>query len=135
MSFALSAPLQEAVFGALSADAALAQLVGDSIFDAPPQGAMPAIHVALGPENVRDASDGTGAGAWHAFVVSVVTEQAGFQAAKQAAGAISDVLHDAELTLTRGRLVGLWFHKARAKRERDGLRRIDLTFRARVQDS
>lgn len=49
--------------------------------------------------------------------------------------AISDALIDAQLVLGRGRLVGLRFVKAQARRRDEGrVRRIDLTFRARVED-
>lgn len=134
MSYAVSAALQAAVYGALQADAALEALVGEAIYDALPAGSAPPLYVALGPEQVKDASDGTGAGAWHDLTVSVVTEAAGFHGAKAAAAAVSDVLHGAALTLTRGRLVGLWFRKAKAGRASGGLRRIDLSFRARVEE-
>lgn len=133
MSYAGAAPLQAAVYQALQSDAALAAFVGDKVYDAIPQGPLPGLYVALGPETVKDASDGNGAGAWHDFTVSVVTETAGFQGAKDAAAAVSDALSGATLALSRGRLVGLWFRKAKAARETGGLRRIDLTFRARVE--
>lgn len=135
MSYGVSGALQAAVYQALAADAGLAALVGANIFDALPAGPLPALYVSLGPETVRDASDVTGDGALHDFAISVVTDQAGFQAAKDAAAAVSDALDGAALTLARGRLVGLWFRKARATRETGGLRRIDLTFRARVEDT
>jgi hypothetical protein len=67
-------------------------------------------------------------------VVSVVSSAAGFQAAKAVAVAVSDSLVDAELVLARGRLVGLRFVRAVARRLDEGrARRIDLTFRARVE--
>lgn len=135
MSYALSGPLQTAVFAALQSDDTLAALVGDNIFDALPNGKLPKTYVALGPETVTEAGDGSDDGAWHNFVVSVVTQTAGFLAAKQAAGAISDALHEADLMLGRGHLIGLWFRKAKATRETGGIRRIDLTFRARVEDN
>ncbi|KUF11936.1 DUF3168 domain-containing protein [Pseudoponticoccus marisrubri] len=135
MTYALSGPLQAAVYARLSGDAALDALVGDHVYDALPAGPLPALYVALGPERVRDASDGSDGGALHDFIVSVVTGSAGFQGAKQAAAAISDALCGAEMTLSRGQVVGLWFLKAKAARETGGLRRIDLTFRARVEDS
>lgn len=134
MSYALAAPLQMAVYQRLVTDAALDALVGGNVFDAVPQGTLPRLYVALGPETVEDASDTSGAGAWHEFVISVVTENAGFQTAKEAAAAVSDALDRANLELARGRLVGLWFRRAKAARE-SGLRRIDLTFRARVEDA
>ena len=52
------------------------------------------------------------------------------------ATAISDVLVDADLTLSRGSLVGLYFVSAKARRVQDSdVRRIDLKFRARVEDN
>ncbi|UXX81638.1 DUF3168 domain-containing protein [Roseovarius pelagicus] len=135
MSYAASAALQAAIYGRLTSDAAIGALVGDAIYDALPAGPLPDTYVALGPEDVRDRSDASGGGAWHRFIISVVTEEAGFHAAKTLAAAIGDALVDASLVLDRGRLVGLHFHRARAKRESGGqTRRIDLTFRARVDD-
>ena len=135
MTYAVSAALQAAVFQALTGDAPLGALVGANIFDALPAGPLPGLYVSLGPETVREASDQTGGGALHDFDVSVVTDGTGFHAAKAVAGAVSDALDGAALSLARGRLVGLWFRKARATRESGGLRRIDLTFRARVEDA
>lgn len=136
MSYGVSAALQQAVFQRLQGDATLNSLVGSSIFDAAPSGTVPTTYVSLGPEDVSDASDKTGAGAVHEFTVSVVTESAGFSAAKNVAAAISDTLVDAPLALSRGTLISLRFLKARAKRVQDGdIRRIDLRFRARVEDN
>ncbi|PQO22346.1 DUF3168 domain-containing protein [Rhodobacteraceae bacterium WD3A24] len=134
MSYAISRALQEAVYQHLAADAALAALVGGVIHDAVPPGEAPSLYVLLGPEEVRDRSDVTGPGADHDFTVSVVSDAAGFDAAKQTAAAVSDALVDAPLSLTRGRLVGLWFRRARAERRDGGTRRrIEMTFRARVE--
>ena len=136
MSYGVSAALQAAVFQQLFTDPTLVALVGSNIFDALPAGSVPSLYVALGPEKVSDASDQTGGGALHELTVSVVTESAGFAAAKDAAAAISDALVDADLTLARGTLVGLRFHKATAARVGTGdTRRIDLIFRARVCDA
>jgi hypothetical protein len=135
MSYALSGPLQAAVFARVSGDAVVAGLVGDAVYDAPPPGVLPSLYVSLGPEVVRDRSDKTGAGAEHEFTLSVMSDAAGFAAAKAVAGAVSDALAGADLLLTRGRLVGLWFLRAKAARVGSGeRRRIDLTFRARVED-
>lgn len=134
MSYAAGAALQAAVYQRLMADAALAALIGPAVFDAVPQGPVPGTYVTFGPEEAREAGDLSGGGAEHRFVVSVVTDAPGFRGAKAVAGAVSDALAGAELVLARGRLVGLWFDRARARREeRAGLRRIDLTFRARVE--
>lgn len=135
MSYGVSAALQVAVFQALSTDVTLGGLVGQAIYDAVPSGTLPDLYVRLGSEEVKDASDGSGAGAVHRFGVSVITTTAGFARAKEAAAAVSDALHEADLTLLRGRLVSLRFEKAKAARiDAVSARRIDLTFRARVQD-
>lgn len=134
MSYGTAAALQAAVYQRLMADAALAALVGGAIHDSAPPGPITGTYVTLGPEDVRDASDKTSAGARHDFVVSVVSDESGFRQAKEAAVAVSDALTGATLILGRGRLVGLWFLRARARRVGDAdQRRIDLTFRARVE--
>ncbi|MCY4336256.1 MAG: DUF3168 domain-containing protein [Litoreibacter sp.] len=135
MSYAVSAALQTAVYGALNASSALNALIGNAVYDAEPAGKLPASYVSLGGERARDRSDKSGAGAVHEFDIAVVTEAEGFLTAKQIAAAVSDALVGADLNLSRGRLVFLNFARARAARAEKGrIRRIDLTFRARVQD-
>lgn len=135
MSYGVSGALQAAVFTALSADTALATLVGTAIYDAVPVGTVPVIYLLLGSESVREASDVSGEGAVHMFTVSVITTNPGFTSAKAAAGAVSDALQDADLTLSRGSLVSLRFERAVAQRiDSASARQIDLRFRARVQD-
>lgn len=129
MSYGVAAALQAAVYQRL-----VVELSGVPVHDALPSGVGTGTFVLLGPEDVLDASDKTGGGAEHRFVISVISDAAGFQEAKEIAGAISDVLVGADLVLTRGRLVGLSFVKAVARRLDQGAnRRIDLTFRARVE--
>jgi hypothetical protein len=135
MSYGVAAALQAAVYQRLAADPTLADLIGEAIYDVVPTAELPPTYVSLGPEDVRDASDKTGAGALHYLTITVVTEEAGFAQAKAAAGAISDALTDAPLVLDRGRLIGMWFDRARARRVgAKDQRRIDLRFSARVQD-
>lgn len=135
MSYGVGAALQAAIYQRLIADGAVNALVSGAIHDSIPPGTVTGTYVSIGPEDVRDASDQVGRGAVHDFTVSVVTDQAGFQAAKAVAAAVSDALTGASLPLMRGRLVGLWFVAARARRvEKADVRRIDLTFRARVED-
>lgn len=135
MSYGSAAALQAAIYQRLVDDGSLALLVGDAIYDVVPAGELPLTYVSLGAEEVRDASDKTGRGALHYLTISVVTVEAGFAQAKAAACAISDALVGTPLTLSRGRLVGLWFDRARARRvgAKDE-RRIDLRFAARVED-
>lgn len=137
MSYGMAAALQSAVYQHLLADTGVSALVGTAIYDALPNGDLPQTYVSLGPENVRDRSDSSGDGALHRFTVSVVTESAGFGAVKSVAAAVGDALTGADLTLSRGRLVGLWFERAAARRSGKAgrVRRIDLRFRARVEDS
>src|SRR6056297_548191 len=134
MSYAVAAALQGAVYQRLQGDAGLSVLVGDRVYDAVPKGRLPDLYVALGPERAVDASDKTGRGAWHEFVVSVISDDAGFQSAKEVSAAVCDALIDADLGLERGRLVALNFKRAVAQREKAGRRRVDLIFRARVED-
>ncbi|WP_323764900.1 DUF3168 domain-containing protein [Marinovum sp.] len=136
MSYAVAAALQEAVYQKLAGDAALGAIVGSAIYDAVPAGTLPPIYVTLGAETARDRSDMTGQGAAHDLRISVITEAQGFQQAKQAAAAVSDALGAVPQTLSRGRLVGLFFRQAKAALDRSsGTRRIDMIFRARVEDN
>ncbi|ATQ54408.1 MULTISPECIES: DUF3168 domain-containing protein [Paracoccus] len=136
MSYAATAALQAAVYQVLREDDALHALVGDAIYDAMPVAAPAGTYVSLGPEEVRDAGDMTAAGSQHDFVVSVLSgsdDANGFSAVKAAAVAVSDALETARIGLARGRLAGLWFLRAKARRAENGAgRRVDLTFRARI---
>ena len=136
MSYGSAAALQTAIYQHLAADSALDAVVSGAIYDAVPAGSLPDLYVSIGPEDARDMSDVSSGGALHVFTISVIENGAGFARAKAAAAAISDALIDAALTLTRGTLVYLRFDRARARRVQSGeLRRIDLTFRALVDDT
>jgi Protein of unknown function (DUF3168) len=130
MSYGATAALQTAIYQQLAGATALA---GVAIYDAVPP--SPAgTFVLVGPEEVRDASDKSGAGAEHQIVISVISDGTGFLTAKTVAAAISDELTGAALTLTRGVLVSLLFLRASARRIDEGeVRRVDLTFRARIE--
>lgn len=130
MSYGAAAALQAAVFQHLSDDPALS---GVAIYDAVPPGPS-GTFVLVGPEEVLDASDKSGAGAEHRLLVSVISDGSGFLAAKTIAADVSDALTGAGLVLARGRLVSLLFQRAAARRIDEGeVRRIDLTFRARIE--
>lgn len=133
MSYAAAAALQVAIYGRLSGWPALA---GVAVVDAMPTGTAPETFVLIGPEAVVDQSDKTGAGAEHRFEVAVISTDTGFLSAKTAAAAVSDALVGAglALTLATGHLVGISFLRATARRLDEGAtRRIDLTFRARIE--
>ncbi|MBK0326996.1 DUF3168 domain-containing protein [Rhodobacteraceae bacterium F11138] len=137
MSYGMAAAFQSAVYQRLVGDVTIGDLVGGAVFDALPPGEIPSLYITLGPETVRDKSDKSSNGALHVFIVSVVTDGAGFAKAKVVAAAVSDALVDGELALDRGSVVGLWFDRATARRTgRAGrVRRIDLRFRARLEDN
>lgn len=127
MSYAISAALQAALYERL------AGTVGVPVHDAAPD-ATTGTWVLIGPEEVRDRSDGSGAGAEHRLVISVLSDAEGFLQAKTIAAGISDALVS-PLGLGRGRVVSQVFERASAKRLDAGrVRRIDLTFRVRVED-
>ena len=135
MTYALAAGLQAAVYDRLARDPDLRAL-RVAVHDALPAGTPPGTFAVLGPEEALDRSDASGAGAEHRLRVSVYSNAAGFQGAKEAAAAVSDALLAPEVPeLPRGRVVGVWFQRAVAVRERTGgARRIDLIFRIRVED-
>lgn len=137
MSYLAACDMQAMIWQALREDAALAALVGDAIYDAMPVAPPSGPYVALGPEDVTDAGDISAPGARHDFIVSVIEggEAGGFGAVKAAAEAAVAALDGAMPVpaLPGARLVGIWFRRAVARRaEQGGARRVDLTFRARV---
>lgn len=134
MTYAMGGSLQMAVYSRLAADAAIDAAVDGAIYDAVPD-AAPDLFVALGPEKVTGVSDSGGDGAVHQMRVSVVTRRGGYIAAKAVAALVCDSLAGADLPLARGRLVSMRFLRAEARRdEGEGTRRIDLLFRARLDD-
>jgi hypothetical protein len=132
MSYGAAAALQAAVYARLTGWPALA---GVPVFDAVPSGGGAGTFVLIGPEEVTDQSDRTGGGAAHAVEVSVISDATGFAAAKGVAVAVSDALTGFSGAIARGRLVAMRFVKASARRVDEGdVRRIDLIFRARIED-
>lgn len=130
MSYGAAAALQAAIYTRLSGWSGLS---GTSVVDELPSGSGNGTFVLLGPEIALDRGDASAAGAEHQLQISVISDAKGFLAAKTAAAAVSSALIDAPLTLSAGQLVGLQFLKAVAKRLETGdVRRIDLTFRARI---
>lgn len=131
MSYGSAAALQAAIYQRLTTTAGLA---GIAVVDALPMGSGKGTFVLIGPEEVLDASDASGKGAEHRLTVSVISDATGFRAVKDIAVAVSDTLNEAQLVLLRGRLVSLRFLRAVARRLDEGaVRRIDLTFRARIE--
>ena len=133
MSALLSDVLQTAIYERLSSDAALSNIVGNHVYDAMPAGPVPDLYVLLGEETVKDASDASGAGSVHDFVISVMSTADSFLILKEAGAAIWAALDGSDLVPNRGRLVGLWFRASSAKRSSAGQRKINLKFRARLE--
>lgn len=128
MSYAAAAALQAAIYQRL-----VLALPGIGVFDEVPSTAS-GTFVLIGPEDARDQSDKSGAGAEHVLTISVISDSAGFQAAKEIASVVSDDLGGPVPVLSRGRLVSLLFQRAIARRIDEGdVRRIDMTFRARLE--
>jgi hypothetical protein len=131
MSYGAAAALQAAIYVRLIG---WADLAGIPVVDAMPAGSAPETFVLMGPELVADQSDKTGGGAEHRLEISVISTATGFLAAKTVAAAVSAALADAPLDLLAERLVGLSFQRAVARRlDQGAVRRIDLTFRARIE--
>lgn len=131
MSYGSAAALQAAIYQRLTATT---ELAGVPVVDALPSGSGKGTFILIGPEEVIDASDGSGAGSEHRLTVSVISDATGFRAVKDIAVAVSDTLSEAQLVLLRGRLVSLRFLRAVARRlDQGAVRRIDLLFRARIE--
>lgn len=131
MTYGAAAALQAAVYAALTGHPDLAAV---PVLDAVPPGGGTGTFVLIGPEEARDASDKSGAGAEHRLEISVLSDAAGFLAAKAAAVAVCAAMQGVALPAGVGRLVGVEFVRAVARRLEDGaVRRIDLRFRVRVE--
>lgn len=133
MSYASASSLQKAIFQRLTADAALAALVGANIFDAAPAAALPGLYLSLGEETTRSRADSGGTLATHDLALRVEGRDESFAAVKQVAEAAEAALAGAPLQLETGRLVSLRLRQARARRGRGPARRaVELIFRAIV---
>jgi hypothetical protein len=131
MSYLRGADLQEAIFQHLQEVAEL----GAPVHDEAPPGTPRGTYVVLGAEEVIDRSDISGPGAEHRFSVTIVSDAAGFSLAKRIASRVSEALDDPPLTLSKGRLVGICFYQAQARRIEGGKgRRIELRYRARIEE-
>ncbi len=140
MTYALSWPLQKALYELIGTDAACLQHFGQRIYDAAPpflgEQAPEGIYLTFGDEEVTDWSTGTDAGAVHLVKLTVHAPRRGFSEAKQAASAVSDAILGGALAPSRGRIVNARFVDARTGRsEADALRRIDMRFRITIEDT
>jgi len=116
--------LQQSIFAALTADAALTALLdGTRIYDDVPQGTQPP-YLTLGQSTERDWSTGgdpdTEAGSEHILTLHVWSSARGKKQAHDIIGAIRAALHDQPLTLTGHRLVNLRHEFSETRRDPDG---------------
>jgi Protein of unknown function (DUF3168) len=113
-------PLQQSIFAALSADAALAALIGPGrIYDDVPQ-ASPLPYVTLGPLTAQDWSTGSEAGTEHLVTVHVWSGARGKRQAHEVLAAIRTALHDQSLIVAGHRLVNLLHQRSEIRRAPDG---------------
>jgi hypothetical protein len=112
--------LQRAVYAALVADATLAALVGDRVFDAPPRAAaFP--YVTLGEARATDWSTGTESGSEHRLVVHVWSRSRGKTECWAVLAALRTALDDADLAVDGHALVSLRVAAEDVAQERDGV--------------
>ncbi|MEQ8267644.1 MAG: DUF3168 domain-containing protein [Parvibaculum sp.] len=118
--------LQKAIHARLTADAALAALVGSRIHDnVPGDAGLP--YLTLGENETRDWPGGTE----HRLSFHVFSRGQGRAEAKLVMGAVHAALDDAALALDGHALVNLRFLDAATRRERDGATwRGTIRFRA-----
>ena len=134
MSYQSAVALQQALFDTLTGDAVLTGLLPGGVHDAPPPGTPQGTYGVIGVEEAIDRSDISGPGSEHRVAIAIVSDAPGFMVAKNAAARIGQLLPDTQPALSTGRIVAIWFHQARARRVEGGaVRRIDLTFRVRVE--
>jgi hypothetical protein len=127
--------LQQAVFAALSADAALTARISARLYDAPPRKSeFPYLVFAEDEEAAWNTAGDIGSE--HRIVVDVWSRAGGRRECKEIAASVSAVLDDAALTLTGHHLVSLRLVRTVYGRIDDGRTfRARLTFRAVTEPS
>jgi hypothetical protein len=119
-----SLALQQSIFAVLTADVALAALLGaNRIYDDVPQGsALP--YLTFGQTTERDWSTGgdpdTDEGREHLLTLHVWSDARGKKQAQDILDAVRAALHDGALTLSGHRLVNLRHEFSEARRAADG---------------
>ena len=138
MSYGMSAALQAAIFQTPAGRCARwRRWSAAAIYDVVPAGQVPGTYVSLGPEDVRDRSDKTGRGCGPSISRSAWSPtRRGSSSAKTVAGGDSDALdgRTPPLVTRAAGHASVSAGPARSGSARRENRRIDLTFRARVED-
>jgi len=113
--------LQQAVYGALTANSALVALLGGPrIYDDVPHAATYPF-VTMGQTSSTDWGSGTGDGEEHIMTLHVWSSYGGRSEAQIIMGAIRDSLHTAHLTLAGHTLINLRQQFSDVRRETDGI--------------
>lgn len=116
--------LQQAVFAALSANAAVQSAVASRIFDAVPEtAALP--YIVLGEASEKNNATASEAGSAHTLSLHIWSRSGGTREIKQIAGVVRACLDHAALTLSGHTLIDIRFASADYSRQSDG-----KTFRA-----
>jgi hypothetical protein len=112
--------LQQALYGVLTGNAALAALIGPPrIYDDVPQGAaLP--YLTIGQSTVRDWSTGTESGEEHILTLHVWSRAGGRKETHEIMEALRLAVHDQPLVLAGHRLVNLRHELSEARRDPDG---------------
>ena len=140
MTYALSWPLQEALFSLISSDPSCASFFGNRIYDFAqpfgPDAEAEGPYLIIGDEEARDWSTASDDGAVHIVRLDVWAPRLSFNEAKRAAGAVSDAVLSGDLVPSRGQVINARFVDAKTRRtENDALRGIQMRFRIVVEDS
>jgi Protein of unknown function (DUF3168) len=112
--------LQQSIFAALGADAALTALLGAGrVFDDVPQ-ATPLPYVTFGHASARDRSTASEDGTEHIVTLHVWSAAGGKKQTHEVLGALSAALHDRPLTLVGHSLINLRHEHSEIRRDPDG---------------
>ena len=124
--------LQKGLYEALNGAPDVTDL--GAVYDAPPMDA-PADYVVLGEEIVRCKGAPGEVLHVHTIAITVQSTADGFARAKGLAAAVIGTLEAGSLAVDGARVVDLLFERARARRSRKGLRRIELRFRIILENN
>jgi hypothetical protein len=133
-------PLQDAVYQALKADAALIALIGNPSGDVRLYQDVPADpvfpYVTIGEDQANDDSVEHLDAEEIFFDLHVWSRESSWAEAKQIAAALRSILHNADLTLDYGRCVQIQHRITRSFTDADNETRHGVvTFRALTEDS
>lgn len=130
-------PVQQAVYSALTGDSTLVSLVSTRIYDhVPENAAFPYVELGEGTAVPGDVDTKTEDGMDQTIMIHTLSRYRGAKEAKQIMSAITEVLHDASLSISGHSLVMCSFEFSELFMEGDGLTRHGIQrFRVVTQES